>query len=363
MKRISGLAWGAVMILALATGCEDVDGPAGVPTVTAQGRAAQELMARGRLAVYNGDVDRAVPARPCAADPLHRQFDFWIGDWDVTAPGAPTGSTNQIRGELDGCLVSESWTASSGIRGRSLNAYDRDLAQWHQTWVSSQPFGHLRMAGNLEADTLVMRGRRQTQAGAPIFDEYRWHVLPTGQVVQRFTTDVPSLPPPSSGALTYTRAPSVTPPAEVRTVACQPGGNSAAMRQLDFLLGTWTVAAGQGPALGTAAITGDLSGCLAEERYATDKGYEAVSWFYYDPRFREFFRTYIDSEGERVELHGTFADGRLVLTGTEPGRDGRSVQVRVTLAAVSADVVRQEWAVSKDGETWETEMSLVFTRP
>ena len=359
MTRLSGLVSSAGFVLALSTGCgSENEGPAGV-----QMMSAQALLARGQLAVYNGGVDRAVPGAPCAGDALHRQFDFWLGDWDVTSPGAPTGATNQIRSGLDGCVVSESWTASNGIRGRSLNAYDRDLRQWHQTWVSSQPFGHLRMAGNLVADTMVLAGRRQTQAGAPITDEYRWHVLATGQVVQRFRTEVPSVPQLITGALTYTHAPGVTPPAETPTVACQPGGLAAATRQLDFLLGTWTVSAERGPALGTASITGDLSGCLAEESYVTDKGYAAASWFYFDPRFGEFFRTYIDSEGERVELRGTFADGRLTLSGTEPGRDGRSVGVRVTLAPVSANVVRQEWAVSEDGETWETEMSLVLTRP
>lgn len=52
----------------------------------------------------------------------------------------------------------------------------------------------------------------------------------------------------------------------------------------------------------------------------------------------------------------------LVLTGTEPGRDGRSVMARMTLEPVLGGVARREWAVSEDGEAWETEMALVFTR-
>jgi hypothetical protein len=352
-RRLSmGLA-----VLAVSSGCRDgellgmpdPDGPFG-------------LLARGRLAVYNGGVDRAAPAQPCQDDARHRQFDFWLGDWNVVGANGQTGSTNQIRGELDGCLVSESWTAANGIRGRSINAYDRDLRQWHQTWVSSQPGGHLRMGGNLEADTMVLRGERITPSGFHWFDEYRWHVLPTGQVLQRWKFDSPSQGTHSSGALTYTRAASVTPPAETQTVNCRPGGPAQNARQLDFFHGTWTVSAEQGPALGTAAITSDLSGCLTEERYATDRGYVATSFFYWDPVAQSWWRTYVDSEGERVELRGGLVDGRLVLAGTEPGHDGRSLQVRMTLEPVSADVVRQEWAVSEDGEVWETEMALVFTR-
>ena len=280
----------------------------------------------------------------------------------MTAPGIPPGSTNQIRAELDGCLVSESWTQFNGIRGRSINAYDRDLQQWHQTWVSSQPQGHLRMAGNLEADTMVLRGKRVTPAGIELFDEYRWHVLPGGQVVQAWKLDIPALNQHFAGALTYTAAPSVTPPAETQTVPCKAGGLQQNARQLDFFHGEWTVSAEHGPALGTASITSDLSGCLTEESYATDKGYGATSFFYWDPVSRSWWRTYIDSEGQRVELRGGLVDGRMVLTGTEPGHDGRSLQVRVTLEPVSASVVRQEWAVSEDGESWQTEIALLFTR-
>jgi hypothetical protein len=351
-----GLSIG-LAVLAVASGCHDNE-LLGIPD--AEGPFG--VLARGRLAVYNGGVDRAAPAEPCRDDARHRQFDFWLGDWSVAAPGGPGGSTNQIRSGLDGCLVSESWTAANGIRGRSINAYDRDLHQWHQTWVSSQPQGHLRMAGGLAGDTMLMRGERITPSGFHWFDEYRWYVLPTGQVVQAWKFDSPSQNIHQAGALTYTPAPGVTPPAETQTVACQPDGPARDARKLDFFLGTWTVSAEHGPALGTASITSDLSGCLTEERYATDRGYAATSFFYWDPVARAWWRTYVDSEGERVELRGALTDGRLVLTGTEPGPDGRSIQVRMTLEPVSATAVRQEWAVSDDGESWETAISLLFTR-
>lgn len=343
--------------LAVSSGCTDGE-LLGMPDPD----GAFGLLARGRLAVYNGGVDRAAPAQPCQDDARHRQFDFWLGDWNVTAANGQTGATNRILSGLDGCLVSEHWTAANGVRGRSINAYDRDLGQWHQTWVSAIPGGDLRMAGNLEADTMIMRGERITPAGFHWFDEYRWYVLPTGQVVQAWKFDSPSQNIHQQGALTYTKAASVTPRPETPTTNCQPGGPAQNARQLDFFHGEWTVSAEHGPALGTASITGDLSGCLTEERYATDKGYAATSFFYWDPVAQSWWRTYIDSEGERVELRGALVDGRLVLTGAEPGHDGRSVQVRMTLEPVSAGVVRQEWAVSEDGEVWETEMALVFTR-
>jgi hypothetical protein len=352
-RRLSvGLA-----VLAVSAGCNEGE-VLGIP----ESSGAYGLLDRGLLAVYNGGVDRAAPAQPCLADARYRQFDFWLGDWDVTAANGQGGSTNQITAGLDGCLVSENWTAANGIRGRSINAYDADLQQWHQTWVSSIPAGHLRMGGGLEADTMVLLGKRVTATGVELFDDYRWHVLPTGQVVQRWKLDIPATDQHFAGALTYTRTDTLAPPAETQTTNCRAGGPAQNARQVDFFLGTWTVSAEQGPALGTASITSDLSGCLTEENYATGKGYAATSFFYWDPVARSWWRTYVDSEGQRIELRGGLVDGRLVLTGTEPAHDGRSVQVRMTLESVSASVVRQEWAVSEDGEVWETEMSLVFTR-
>lgn len=357
MSSISrGLSIG-LAVLAVSSGCRD-----GELLGVSDGGGGYELVARGRLAVYNGGVDRAAPEQPCLDDARHRQFDFWLGDWNVTAANGTTGAASQIRSGLDGCLVAESWTGANGVRGRSINAYDRDLGQWHQTWVSAQPVGNLRMAGGLVADTMLLRGERVAVSGLRLFDEYRWHVLPTGQVVQAWKFDSPSQNIHQAGVLTYTSTPSVTPRPETQTTACRPGGVAENARQLDFFHGEWTVAAEHGPALGTARITGDLSGCLTEESYATDRGYAAASFFYWDPVSRAWWRTYVDSEGERLELRGGVVDGRLVLTGTEPGPGGRSMQVRMTIEPVSDGVVRQEWAVSDDGEGWETEISLRFTR-
>ena len=41
----------------------------------------------------------AVPPRPCAG-PLHRQFDFWIGTWDVTGPAGKFAGVNRIEPDM-----------------------------------------------------------------------------------------------------------------------------------------------------------------------------------------------------------------------------------------------------------------------
>jgi tetratricopeptide (TPR) repeat protein len=48
--------------------------------------------------------------KPCAYNSLNRQFDFWIGEWDVvTAEGANPAGTSKIELILGDCVIQENW--------------------------------------------------------------------------------------------------------------------------------------------------------------------------------------------------------------------------------------------------------------
>jgi hypothetical protein len=69
---------------------------------------------------------------PCSASPEFRDFDFWIGNWDVTSNGQPAGKSS-IRLILDSCVIFENW---KGLKeGKSFNMYDAISKTWKQTWV------------------------------------------------------------------------------------------------------------------------------------------------------------------------------------------------------------------------------------
>ncbi|HJO04965.1 MAG TPA: hypothetical protein QGG47_13440 [Acidobacteriota bacterium] len=72
--------------------------------------------------------------RPCST-PEHRQFDFWIGDWEVFNPQGQRVGSNRIDKVLGGCALHESWRGSTGHRGSSYNFYDTTSGKWHQTWI------------------------------------------------------------------------------------------------------------------------------------------------------------------------------------------------------------------------------------
>lgn len=76
--------------------------------------------------------------QPCMAKAEHRQFDFWVGDWEVkSAQGQPLG-TNKIERLVEGCLLLENWTGAQGGSGKSINFFDGTTGKWHQTWVGFQ---------------------------------------------------------------------------------------------------------------------------------------------------------------------------------------------------------------------------------
>jgi hypothetical protein len=79
-------------------------------------------------ALLTGITNRA-GAAGCTADLDRRALDFWLGDWKVTTPGRSGAGTSQVRSELAGCVVVESWSNGS-MHGENLFSWDPDRKVW-----------------------------------------------------------------------------------------------------------------------------------------------------------------------------------------------------------------------------------------
>lgn len=76
-----------------------------------------------------------VPPSPCDSEGFH-QFDFWLGDWEVTNTAGTLQGNNKVSSQEGGCLILEEWTSASGGTGQSYNFYDPVTELWRQVWVS-----------------------------------------------------------------------------------------------------------------------------------------------------------------------------------------------------------------------------------
>jgi len=153
------------------------------------------LRLAGRLAVILPAAPTLLPAqesapapaaKACAA-PEHRQFDFWIGEWEVSTPGGALAGHNRIESILDGCGLKESWTGSKGGSGTSYNAYDRQRDRWHQTWVDNGGLV-LRLDGAFADGRMVLSGETRDSSGSKVLNRITWQETAPGAVRQLWET-------------------------------------------------------------------------------------------------------------------------------------------------------------------------------
>lgn len=122
-------------------------------------------------------------APECSGDE-YRQFDFWLGTWQVESGNKPAG-TNQISSHHNGCLLEERWQSVAGGNGSSMNFYDPQLQQWRQIWVSAGTIIDIR--GGLVDSGMLLTGTITYHADARQLP-FRglWTPLADGRVRQYF---------------------------------------------------------------------------------------------------------------------------------------------------------------------------------
>jgi hypothetical protein len=111
--------------------------------------------------------------RPGCNQSEHRQFDFWIGEWDVTTPdGKPAGSSRITR-ILKDCVLHEEWKGAGGGNGESFNIWSRADGKWHQAWVADGG-NYLTLEGMFNDGRMVLEGDGMNPAGKPIRNRITW---------------------------------------------------------------------------------------------------------------------------------------------------------------------------------------------
>ena len=122
------------------------------------------------------------PTKPCSMTE-HRQFDFWLGDWDVTVAGKPAG-TNSIQLILGDCVLLENWTGAKGGNGKSFNLFNTARGKWQQTWVDNSG-NLLELYGEFKNGVMQLTGETVT-GGKKSLQRITWHPLDKDKVRQHW---------------------------------------------------------------------------------------------------------------------------------------------------------------------------------
>jgi hypothetical protein len=141
--------------------------------------AAVAVASLGLLSPATAQPAPQIKRGPCDSAEC-RQFDFWIGEWDVFTADGKLAGTNSIQKILGGCVLQENWEGATGSKGHSYNLYSG--GRWHQTWVDNQGT-LLLLDGEFREGRMVLQGDTSAN-GAAVRNRITWQSMPDGRVRQ-----------------------------------------------------------------------------------------------------------------------------------------------------------------------------------
>jgi hypothetical protein len=137
----------------------------------------------GLFCLFLISIFHPAEAQVSCNDSAYRQFDFWLGEWEVRKPDGTLAGTNRIEKEYGGCVLHERYKTATGYSGESLNTYDAARKVWHQTWVDNGGL-LLLLDGHFSDGRMVLEGPGQAPDGAAIRHRISWTPSPDGTVRQ-----------------------------------------------------------------------------------------------------------------------------------------------------------------------------------
>lgn len=122
---------------------------------------------------------------PPPPPPETRQFDFWIGHWEVFTPDGKKAGENRIERMAGGWGLLENWTsANAAADGKSLNSWHPVKKQWQQFWVGAG--GIIELVGGIKDGAMVMTGEGRKRDGGKLLNRITWTPNPDGTVRQHW---------------------------------------------------------------------------------------------------------------------------------------------------------------------------------
>ena len=111
---------------------------------------------------------------PCSS-PQASQFDFWLGDWNLTYNDTLHAS-NHVEKVMGVCTVQENfYDPNTNYNGKSWSVYNKNYNIWQQTWIDDQG-GYIALTGGMQGDSMVLTTQEKNVHSS---------ISPTGKIVSR----------------------------------------------------------------------------------------------------------------------------------------------------------------------------------
>lgn len=119
---------------------------------------------------------------PCSS-PEYRQFDFWLGNWEVRDSAGNVVGHNDVTLQLDGCMLLENWKSVAGHAGMSMNFFEPADSTWNQIFVDNTgaPSSWPPLKGKFVDGKMVL----SSPAGVAPAARWTWWKLDDGRVRQK----------------------------------------------------------------------------------------------------------------------------------------------------------------------------------
>lgn len=169
MRRL--LAAAALLICWQGDGLAQQPTPPEAPSLLSR-KALEEEVSRLRSFVQGGVVRGQRPAGCSSA--AQRQFDFWLGEWDVSPSLASANAVppiliaeSSISQHAQGCVMLEHWRPFRSGHGHSINFFDSAAGLWRQTYADASGT-HTIFEGRLGDDGIMrLNNLGPPPAGSP----------------------------------------------------------------------------------------------------------------------------------------------------------------------------------------------------
>jgi hypothetical protein len=122
------------------------------------------------------------PGPDCGSRPEYRQFQFWVGEWNVQVAGQVVAKSS-IQSINGGCIILENWMPFGGGDGKSWNFYNQATGKWEQVWVTGMG-GVLKVSGGWKDGAIREEGLSYSPGEKPAMHRHSFTPVAPDRVRQ-----------------------------------------------------------------------------------------------------------------------------------------------------------------------------------